>query len=112
MNRQKIEIVGRIVVKPEVLKSKGDKDYAKVRVAVNSKGKDKKGKEIEQVTYYVLLVFGKRAERSANLDKGMLVRAVGDLEVRPFLSKKGEAKAGLTVFVREFQVFDTEVFKK
>lgn len=112
MNKQRIELVGRTVIKPELQKSKDKKNYAKVRIAVNRRSKNSKGKDEETVTYYDLLVFGTRAERSENLDKGMLVRASGDLEVTPYLTKKGEPKADLTVFAREFQVLDTEIFKK
>jgi single-strand DNA-binding protein len=111
MNKQRIELVGRVVMKPELLKSKADKSYSKVRIAVNRKSKDKDGKETETVTYYDVLVFGRRAEKSVKLDKGKLIRAAGDLEVRPYKTKKDEPKVGLTVLSNEFYVFDTEVFK-
>jgi single stranded DNA-binding protein len=112
MNKQRVELVGRTVVKPELQKSKDKKNYAKIRIAINRRSKNSKGKEEDAVTYYDVLVFGKRAERSENLDKGMLLRVEGDLEVKPYLTKKGEPKTDLTVFAREFQVLDTEVFKK
>ncbi|MBN2016005.1 single-stranded DNA-binding protein [Candidatus Dojkabacteria bacterium] len=111
MNKQQIELVGRVVVKPKKQKSKGDKIYSKIRVAVNRKRKDQTKKEEQEVTYYDLLVFGVRAEKSEKLDKGNLIRAVGDLEVKPYLTKKGDPKVDLTVFSRELQVFDTEVFR-
>jgi len=111
MNKQRIEIVGRVVATPEVQTSKGNKKYAKVRIAANWKSKSAKGKEQDEVTYYEILIFDHKAEKRGNLAKGMLIRALGDLEVKPFLTKKGEAKAGLTVMAKEFQVFDSEVFK-
>lgn len=111
MNKQRVELIGRTVVKPELLKSKEDKSYSKIRIAVNRRSKDTKEKNEETVTYYDILVFGQRAEKSERLDKGMLIRTVGDLEVKPYLTKKGEPKAGLTVFAREFQVFDSEIFR-
>lgn len=111
MNKQKIELVGRVVIQPELQKSKADKDYSKIRIAVNRNGKDRDGKDEDIVTYYDVLVFGKRAEKSSNFKKGMLVRAVGDIGISPYLTKKGEPKVDLTVFAKEFQVFDTEVFK-
>ena len=112
MNKQNVELVGRAVVKPTPLKSKDKKSYSKVRIAVNRKSKDAKGKDLDLVTYNDILVFGKRAESSKNLTKGTLIRTVGNLEVKPYLTKKGEPKADLTVFAREFQVLDTEIFKK
>lgn len=111
MNKQRIEIQGRVVAPPELQHSKGDKSYAKIRVACNWKTTDTKGKEKDEVTFYELLVFNKRAEKSTNLGKGTLIRSVGDLELKPYLSKDGEAKITPTVFVREFQVLDTEIFK-
>jgi single-strand DNA-binding protein len=111
MNRQRVELIGRTTAKPEVKKSKNDKDYSKFSLAVNSKSKDEKGKEVEKATFYNILTFGKRAEKTANLKKGQLMRVVGDLEVETYTNKKDEAKADLTVFVRELQAFDTEAFK-
>lgn len=111
MNRQRVELIGRTTAKPEVKKSKSDKDYSRFSIAVNSKSKDEKGKEVEVATFYNVLTFGKRAERVAKLKKGQLLRVVGDLEVKSYLNKKEEAKTDLTVFVRELQVIDSEAFK-
>ena len=111
MNTQKIEVVGRAVASPEVKTSKDNNPYAKISIAANWEKKDKKGKKKEEVTFYNILVFGKRAEKSENIEKGRLLRTVGELEARPYVNKKGEAKVDLTVLAREFQVLDTEVFK-
>ncbi len=111
MNKQKIEIIGRVVVKPELQKSKSKKQYSKVRVAVNSVIKNKKGKEEDVATYYQILIFGNLANKSKNFNKGMLVRSVGDLAVKTYLSKKGEPKADLTVISDEIQVLDSKAFK-
>lgn len=111
MNKQRLELVGRVVATPEVQTSKAKKKYSRVRIAANWKSKSAKGKEQEEVTFYEVLLFDKKAEKSENLDKGMLIRTLGDLEIKPFLTKKGEAKVDLTLIAREFQVFDSEVFK-
>jgi len=111
MNVQRIEVVGRTVVKPELLQSKNKKPYAKVRIAVNKKKDIGKKKQSEKTTYYDLLVFGKRAEKSQNLEKGMLLRSMGDIDITPYLTKKGEPKASQTIFVKEFQVLSTDIFK-
>lgn len=111
MNRQNIEIIGRTVVKPELLESKEGKSYATVRIAVNKLQKNKDEKEENKVTYYDVLVFGKRAEKSQNLDKGTLMRVVGDFSVKPYITKSGEGKAELLIFARDFQVLDTSQFK-
>ncbi|MBU0975818.1 MAG: single-stranded DNA-binding protein [Patescibacteria group bacterium] len=111
MNKQVAEVIGRVVLKPDVQKSKADKEYSKVRIAVNVKDKDQKGKPVEKVNYYDVLLFGKRAVKSPNLEKGMLIRALGPLSVKPYVTKKGDAKVELTLFADDFHVFDTEVFK-
>lgn len=110
MNKQKVEIIGRVVKKPKMLTSKSDNSYARVDVAVNWKSKDKKGKEIDQVTYYEVLVFGKQAEKSKKFKKGMLLRVSGDLEIDAYLTKKGEPRSDVTVISREFQVLNTKIF--
>jgi single-stranded DNA-binding protein len=110
MDKQRIELIGRVVVKPELQTSKEDKPYTKIRIAVNDKPK-KDSEEESEVTYYDLLTFDKRAELSTKLDKGLLVRVLGDLKATAYLSKQGEPKNDLTVFVKELHVFDTNIFK-
>jgi len=111
MNKQWIELIGRTVVKPELLTSKEGKSYAKVRIAVNKLEKDKEQKEESKATYYDILVFGKRAEKSQNLEKGTLMRVAGDMSASPYVTKDGDARVELTVFAREFHVLDTSIFK-
>ena len=111
MNKQKIEIIGRVVVKPKLQKSKGDKDYTKIRVAVNKKQKDEEGKENNIVTYYDVLTFGKRAEKLSKLKKGTLVCTTGDIEITPYLTKDGNPKADLTIFTDQFLILNTKIFK-
>jgi single-stranded DNA-binding protein len=110
MNRQRIELIGYTVVKPELLTSKEKKEYAKVRIAINRDNPKAPSEKKSEVTYYDILVFGKRAEKSKEIEKGMLVRTVGDLEVKPYITKKGEAKVGLTVLAREFQMLDPLIY--
>ncbi|MDD3647862.1 MAG: single-stranded DNA-binding protein [Candidatus Dojkabacteria bacterium] len=111
MNKQSIEIIGRVVQKPEVQKSKSDKEYSRVSVAVNVKEKNTKGEFEEKANFFDVLLFGKRAVKSSNLEKGMLIRALGPLSIKPYTSKKKEARVELAVFADEFYVFNSEVFK-
>lgn len=111
MDKQNIEIIGRVVVKPKLEKSKSKKDYSRIRIAVNKKVLDEKNKEQDKATFYEALLFGKRAEMSQKLKKGTLIRIKGDLEVRAYLTKKGEPRTNMTVFTDEMNVFDTEIFK-
>jgi len=111
MNKQKIEIIGRVVVKPKLQKSKEDKSYSRVRIAVNTSQKDKNGDKKDIVNYYDVLTFGKRAENMAKLIKGKLIRATGDIEISTYLSKDGNPKSSITVFSDEFHVFSTDIFK-
>ncbi len=111
MNKQRIEIIGRVVVKPKLQKSKDDKNYTKIRIAVNSKQKDKKGEKKDTVTYYDALTFGKRAENLTKLKKGMLIRTIGDIEISSYSTKEGEPKSNITIFSDEFHIFSTDIFK-
>lgn len=111
MNRQRVEIIGRVVQNPEIKKSKSDNSYSQVRVAVNARSKDRKGNAKDKATFYNVLTFGKRAEKVTRIQKGTLVRAMGELDADPYLSKKGEAKIDLTVIANDFHVFDSQIFK-
>ena len=111
MNKQEVCLLGRSVSTPEVKKSKDDTAYSEVSIAVNWDSKNKKGKKEEKVTYYRVLVFGKRAEKSKNIKKGRLLYAKGRLEVDPYVSDKGEGRVSLTVIAREFYVLDSKIFK-
>lgn len=111
MDRQKVELVGRAVASPELQKSKDNNSYAKISVAVNWKSKDPEGNETEEVTYYEVLVFNKRAEKSTNIEKGTPLRVTGDLQIKPYLSKDGEAKVSATVIARDLQILDYSIFR-
>ena len=111
MNKQRIEIFGRVVATPEVKKSKGEKEYAILDVAVNAKSKDKDGNPSEKATFYSALLFGKRASVASRIDKGTPVRVLGDLDVRPYISKNGDARNDLKIMTKEFNIFDTSLYR-
>jgi single-stranded DNA-binding protein len=109
MNKETISILGRIAVKPELLKSKENNKYLKVRIAVNKNKKN--NKETNEVTYYDILIFDKRVEKFSKLTKGKLVYTSGIIDIKAYLNKQGLPKVSLNVIAKEFFILDTKIFK-
>lgn len=99
-----VEIVGRLCRKPEILEAKSGKEYSKVSVAVN-------GTE-ESATFFDVVCFGKKAEYMTKYDKGQVVLVRGRLDIKPYLSKKGEAKVNLTIIGKTILRLDLPIEKK
>jgi single-stranded DNA-binding protein len=109
MNKEFISILGRTAIKPELLKSKENNKYLKIRIAVN---KNKiNNKDTNEVTYYDILIFGKRVEKFSKLTKGKLVYISGNIDIKPYLNKQGLPKVSLNVIANEFFILDTKIFK-
>lgn len=85
----------RVSLKPEVKTSANGKTYSSIIASSNS-GKDKDGNA--RYVNVRLTVFGKTAERSAELDKGSYINAVGNVtEVSHYTKNDGSISTTLEV---------------
>jgi len=101
MYLQQLILLGRATKDAEVLESKDGKNYARFSVAVNEYlGKDKD----ERTTFYNALIFNKSQAKADIIKKGDQVLIEGRPDVDPYLSKEGEAKASLVVFIDRWKV--------
>jgi len=112
MDIQRVELIGRTTSLPELKTSKGNTEYSSIRMAVNTKRKKTDGSEERRATFYKILLFGKRVNIYKDLEKGRKIRVVGNFTPEAYLSKTGEPRTDLTILADDFQVFDTDMFKK
>ncbi len=101
MSKQYIILKGRVTGKPEKNKSKAGKEWLKIGLAVNYKDKNEKGKEVEKVTFYNLMAFGRMCKIFKKLKKGEFIRVEGDYLQESYVSKEGEARINNSVFINE-----------
>lgn len=98
MYKQKIEILGYTIKDAEEKKSKNGKNYIVLRIAVNRR-EEKSGNEV--TNFYNAMLFDKRIKVFSKAKKGQMMYVAGELKINPYISKKGEAKADLSILVDE-----------
>ena len=89
-----MNIIGRLTRDAEVRTLNNDKQVVNFSVASNESYKNKQGERVEQTTYFDC-AYWLSANVARLLTKGTLVELTGRASVRAWISKDGEAKAGL-----------------
>ncbi|AZA95624.1 single-stranded DNA-binding protein [Chryseobacterium shandongense] len=89
-----MNIIGRLTRDAEVRTTSQDKQVVNFSVAVGDSYRNKQGERIEQTTYFDC-AYWLSANVARLLTKGTLVELTGRASVRAWISKDGEAKAGL-----------------
>lgn len=89
-----MNITGRLTRDAEVNTTKNGKQVVNFSVAVNESYKNKQGERIEQTSFFSCS-YWKSAKVITMLTKGLLVELTGHVSARAWVSKDGEAKAGL-----------------
>jgi single-stranded DNA-binding protein len=103
MNAEHLFIVGRATKDSEELTSKANKQFTKLRVAVNDYNSVTKE---ESVHYYDVLIFGKTSPKAFEaIKKGDTVVVHGKPEAEAYIPKKGkEPKVSITVLAESWKV--------
>lgn len=103
MDVQLIFLAGRATKDAEEFVGKNEKKFSKFSLAINEYDYTKKE---EVVTYYDVLIFGKRAEKALErVKKGDKVVVQGRPEAEAYLPKKSkEPKASVTVLADSWSV--------
>lgn len=91
-NHAKVELFGRVVKKADIQKSKNDKDFTRLTIAVNLQ---------DEPNYYTVVGFNGISSVLSNLEKGQLVLIQGNLQVNVSETKDGKQRTELTVFVEK-----------
>ena len=89
-----MNITGRLTRDAEVRTTSQDKQVVNFSVATNESYKNKQGERIEQTTYFDC-AYWLSAKVASLLTKGTLVELTGRVSTRAWVSKDGEARAGL-----------------
>ncbi len=95
-DHQKMIIVGNAIKDAEVKQSEGKTTYADFTVAV-SRTKD-------QTTFPPMRVFGKLAETSENIKKGVKVFVEGRLDISEYTDKEGQKRITFRILADTYRL--------
>lgn len=100
--RNKVSLIGRLGVNPEVLKFESGKTLARFTLATNEPIKVN-GSWQEQTQWHSITAWGKTAENIQRvLQKGQEIMMEGRLVQQSYETKTGEKKFGTTIELKEF----------
>jgi len=105
--RNKVQLIGRLGMDPEVMNFDGGKKKANFNLATNSAYYDKAGEKIEETQWHKIVAWGKNAERIEKfMRKGQQVAIEGRLNSRSWEDKDGQKRYITEVMVSEFLLLD------
>ena len=103
MNR--VELVGRLTVKPELRYTGSNLPYARFSVAINRAFNNAQGER--ETDFINIIVWRKQAENVCNfLDKGSLVSIEGRLQTGIYTDKDGNKRYSIDVVADAVQFLD------
>ncbi len=105
-NLNKVLLIGRLTRDPELRYTPSGQSVATLGFAVNHEYVTKEGRK-EETCYVNLVIWGKRAEVSAEyLKKGSLIFVEGRLQFRKWETQDNEKRSTIEVHVDDFQFLD------
>ncbi|HER3473222.1 TPA: single-stranded DNA-binding protein [Streptococcus pyogenes] len=101
----KVIAIGRLVAKPELVKTATDKHVARLSLAVNRRFKNASGER--EADFISVVVWGKLAETLVSYaSKGSLISIDGELRTRKY-DKDGQVHYVTEVLCRSFQLLES-----
>lgn len=101
--KNKVNLIGRIGMAPELQNASNGTSYSRFSIAVNQNYKDKKGNWVEDTQWMSLVLFGRDAERFVKqAQKGMEVAIEGRIINRQFEGKDGNKRYVTDIHVDDF----------
>ncbi|HEQ8548716.1 TPA: single-stranded DNA-binding protein [Streptococcus pyogenes] len=101
----KVIAIGRLVVKPELVKTATDKHVARLSLAVNRRFKNASGER--EADFISVVVWGKLAETLVSYaSKGSLMSIDGELRTRKY-NKDGQVHYVTEVLCQSFQLLES-----
>lgn len=105
MNLNKVFLLGRLTVNPQVRSTTSGQSVASFGVATNRVWNDKAGQKQEQVEFHNIVVWGKQAEVASKfLVKGSLVFVEGRLQTRSWEGKDGQQRKTTEIVADRIQL--------
>ncbi|HHJ5517664.1 TPA: single-stranded DNA-binding protein [Streptococcus pyogenes] len=103
----KVIAIGRLVAKPELVKTATDKHVARLSLAVNRRFKNASGER--EADFISVVVWGKLAETLVSYaSKGSLMSIDGELRTRKY-DKDGQVHYVTEVLCQSFQLLESRV---
>lgn len=100
----KVELVGRLGMVPEIKKWPSGDEYASFRMATSEKWTDKDGTAKEKTEWHNVTVTAPPLVKFCSfLNKGDLIYIEGKIETRSYNTKDGETKYATEILVKPFQ---------
>ena len=100
--RNKVQLIGNLGQKPEMISFENGNKLAKIRIATNEVYKNNEGKKVESVQWHNVIAWGKQAEIIEKYtDKGQEIAIEGKLVTRSFETKEGERRTRTEVQLSE-----------
>ncbi|MBI3046310.1 MAG: single-stranded DNA-binding protein [Candidatus Harrisonbacteria bacterium] len=105
MNLNKVFILGRLTVDPQLRSTASGQQVASFGVATNRVWNDKSGQRQEAVEFHNVVVWGRQAEvASQYLTKGSLVLVEGRLQTRDWEGKDGQKRRTTEIIGERIQL--------
>ena len=105
MNLNKVFIIGRMTVKPELKTTQSGYSVSSFGVATNRVWKDKAGAKQEETEFHNVVVWGRQAEVAVQfLDKGSIVMIEGLLRTRSWQDREGQQRKTTEIVCERLQL--------
>lgn len=105
MNLNKVFILGRLTVDPQLRSTASGQQVASFGVATNRVWNDKNGQKQEAVEFHNVVVWGRQAEVASKfLVKGSLVLIEGRLQTREWEGKDGQKRRTTEIISERLQL--------
>ena len=103
--RNKVSLIGRLGIKPEVTSLNTGQKCARFTLATNERYKNKAGEWLENTQWHTVNAWGMLAEKAERfLEKGLEVFLDGKLIHQSYKNKKGENRYSTVVEVTDFLI--------
>ncbi|MEX1384506.1 single-stranded DNA-binding protein [Lutibacter sp.] len=100
--RNKVQLIGNLGNKPEIITLESGKKLAKFSIATNENYKNAQGEKVTNTEWHNLVAWGKTAEIAENyLEKGKEIAIEGKLTTRSYDDKDGNKRYITEVVVSE-----------
>jgi single-strand DNA-binding protein len=105
MNLNKVFLIGRLTVDPQLRSTAGGQPVASFGLATNRVWTDKAGAKQESVEFHNIVVWGRQAEIASKfLIKGSLALIEGRLQTRAWDDKQGQKRRTTEIIAERIQL--------
>jgi len=107
--RNKVQLIGNLGNKPEIITLESGKKLAKFSIATNENYKNSQGEKVTNTEWHNLVAWGKTAEIAENyLEKGREIAIEGKLTTRSYDDKDGNKRYITEIVVSELLLLGTK----